>query len=135
MRLFSLIACTSVSMSISFSIDPAFTPSEQEEIKRAAGAWNTIAKDHITFDGASWHIVKRDPGPGRPNGLCQSGQRLVLIRPEPYGATTYAVAIHEFGHVLGLGHVAAGVMNPVNASTQFTDQDLTECRRVGACEE
>jgi predicted Zn-dependent protease len=43
--------------------------------------------------------------------------------------------MHEIGHVLGLEHVARGVMgeNNLQATADFTDDDRNECRRVGVC--
>jgi hypothetical protein len=133
MRFLTLIACAAVPLA--FSVDPAFDDGQQADIARAASAWNARTIDRITFEAGEWRIEQRAPAPlgGRqPLGYCWNSKRLIQIHPE---AGVYAVALHEFGHAHGLGHVVGGVMDPHASHTEFTAGDMAECRRAGACKE
>ncbi len=123
-----LAACTP----LRFSVDSAFTPDENAQILKAAHDWNVHSKRKISFDGDSWRILKQDPGTGY-NGWSSSSQHLIRIRPEHPGASVYEVALHEFGHALGLKHTTTGLMQAAVVNTEFTPEVLAECRRVGAC--
>jgi hypothetical protein len=126
-----LVACTPP---LAFVVAPTFTPDKQAQIAQAAATWNrlTVAEKRITLEGGEWSILEVDPGTGW-NGSCTPSRRIIRIHPEPHNATTYAVALHEFGHALGLMHTPRGVMNPEVATTEFSDEDFAECKRVEAC--
>ncbi len=129
-----LVSCASAPLA--FSVDPAFTGDEQTEIRRAADTWNAITQEPITFNGDEWRIEKRAPPPAGtyfPNGYCDGEKRLVLIHPLVTNPKIYEVVLHEFGHVLGLRHTSQGVMQAVATRTEFSAEDLEECRRVEAC--
>jgi hypothetical protein len=59
-------------------------------------------------------------------------------RPEEgVGACVRFVVLHELGHANGLGHTKEpGVMHGAaeDLHEHYTDSDLEECRRVGACD-
>ena len=106
------------------------------------------------MNGGKWRLAEEDPGTGY-NGHCYGPpKRLIQIAREPVGATTYAVALHEFGHAIGLRHLCAlvpneaaahqipmcatradplGVMDPSRVVDRFSPLDLAECHRAGAC--
>lgn len=117
-----------------FEVDPKFSADERSEIARAAEEWNARTKParRITFDGHAWRVLKEDPATGF-NGRADSSTRTIQIRPEHPGVSTYAIALHEFGHAVGLGHTDSGVMMAFTVSTEFTPDVIAECRRVGAC--
>lgn len=119
----------------SFDIDSGFSDADVGGIVRAMGRWNklTIPSKRMTLDRpSSWRIERRDPGTGF-NGECLWPDRVVLIRP---GSDAEMVFLHEGGHVLDLGHVpdGTGVMSKSDALPDFTEADMAECRRAGACE-
>lgn len=116
----------------SYQIDPAFTPSERNEIVQAAEQWNAITRpDHrIRFDGARWYIAKESPVAGY-DGWTNAATKRVSLNPQ---RPVYTLALHEFGHTLGLNHTINGVMHPTATSTIFSAEDIAECIRVNACD-
>jgi hypothetical protein len=62
--------------------------------------------------------------PGGYLGGCQSGEHLVYSNPR--------AVLHEFGHLLWLNHVPAGVMQAVHQGiiTEFSADDRAELFRV-----
>lgn len=151
-RVIALVVGMAGCARVAFVVDPAFSPSEDMELARAAREWNALTKpDHrIVLTGGAWSVVKQAPADGY-NGYTMGHE--VEIAPGTPGASVYAVAKHEFGHALGLGHVCrgpldmpratvpqcdvdgggVGVMDPMNVVTVFSPLDIAECRRVGAC--
>lgn len=132
--LFGLIAvaCTPA---VAYHPDPSFPDDDVEQIWQAARAWDAIVKpEKRIHNGSDWTVVRAEPPGGFGyNGLCRQSVRTIWIRPEPFGATTYQVAIHEWGHALGLGHTRTGVMMPNTVSAEFTQDVIEECRRARAC--
>lgn len=130
-----LFACLLACHPLAFSVDPAFSPDAQAQILRAAADWNTRTNTahQISFDGNSWHFLSAEPPEGGYNGLTKMSERTIWCRPIPIGATYYDVALHEFGHALGLGHATTGVMMATTVSDEFTPEVMAECRRAGAC--
>lgn len=125
-----VVACTPP---VAYRADVAFTDDEQAQVWRAATTWNerTLPERRIT-QGTIWRVLKQEP-PHSFNGECSQRARTIWIRPEPRGATVYEVALHEFGHALGLGHTSTGVMMAAEVSTEFTSDVMAECKRAGAC--
>ncbi len=116
-------------------IDAVFTDQQQAEIRRAAADWNKFTTRVVTFapEGeGDWLILPAKVTLDRL-GYAQRKRRLIRINPVTPDDQVYAVALHEFGHALGLGHVKQGVMDPDRQTIVFSDDDMAECRRAGAC--
>ncbi len=130
--LLAMTASSCASGDVDAEIDVVFTQAQASEITRAAKRWNefTSRSVHIVSDG-EWLIVPATSPKGL--GYAQGARRLIRISPVTPDDQIYAVALHEFGHALGLNHVVKGVMDPDRQTIDFSPEDIAECKRCGAC--
>ena len=108
-----------------------FSCAEQADVYKAADKWNAVAIEPIAFGRGEWRIDRVDLPIGTAGETSLS--KHVIRIAQRHEATTFQVILHEFGHAHRLSHVASGVMQPAAAPTEFTAEDMAECRRVEAC--
>jgi hypothetical protein len=127
-----LMLLTSCTTPLAFDVSPAFDAEERAQIAQAAADWNarTVPAMQITLAGGDWRLVKETP-PGGYDGARFASRHLIMISPDDR-VSTYSIALHEFGHAIGLEHTTTGVMHPV-AEHEFTPEVMAECARVVAC--
>lgn len=135
--LLAIVGLSCGNAEITYTIDSAFTFAQAQEIHSAAEAWNerTMAKlvdvsDVTGRDLGEWYILPSTP-PGGWQGYSMGKRKLVRLDPT---MPVYPTALHELGHVLGLKHVARGVMDPARQTVVFSWEDTLECERVEACQ-
>ena len=141
----------SITTAVSYTIhgDANFTPAERSTIEWAAGEWGRFtdgrARIRMVWDYTDVTYM-----------AFQSVPHLRRLRPEDVPSPTVAgweydhvnialmpdlcpvfvgCALHELGHLVGLGHVMQSgcVMSAWNPASTFQPPDLTECQRVGLC--
>lgn len=132
---------------LTFRFDADIDASTQALIESAAKPWNerTFEDRRITFapDGA-WRISVTDDLEAQAVGrTCKHAggfdcalPQWIRIRPGHGEERTYGVAMHEFGHALGVAHLdegRVGVMSANVLTTTFSDDDRTACVVAGAC--
>jgi hypothetical protein len=115
-----------------------FTPDEMASIRRAAAKWNTVLVRPMNIDPSGpWHVVKDTPPDRWTKGFVGQtfyAEKLIFIEPGLSPDAFYKTVLHEFGHLNGLHHVQGqSVMAPSASSTEFSEEDMEECRTVGAC--
>lgn len=169
LMLLTVLSC-STDEPITLRLDPSWSAADVASIEQAVNDWNavTLPSSQLAItSGGAIYIEHADPMirllaqgltreqifqlEGLPElaanpsiglgGWCYARERLVQINPSPLPGSTYAIALHELGHVLGLRHTRddVGVMSiiapPPAALVDFrlTPSDLAECRRAGRC--
>lgn len=120
-------------------VDPAFTLTERAQLRDAAEKWNAVSNHHITVldepcDGDEECIAKRHTRPVL--GTCRRSAEFITIDPSVQGDLFTHVALHEFGHLIGIiNHTETGVMSAsVETPTEITPVDLAACRAVESCD-
>jgi hypothetical protein len=115
-----------------------FSPEERAAVHRAAAKWDTILRNPMQVDPQGpWHIIKQTPPDRFTKGFIGEtlhGQQLIYIEPGLSPDVFYRTVLHEFGHLNGLHHVQGqSVMAPGAPVIEFSEEDMEECRTVGAC--
>lgn len=123
----------------------SFSDANVVTFERAATKWNGVSTRSLLFtpDHAEWTIIvglSPPDGCGPPSAprYCTAGwtdapTHQVRIYPSLASDELYSTTLHEFGHVLGLGHTQAGIMRPGSGATEFSADDIAECRKHGRC--
>ena len=113
-------------------VDPGeWSAAQLADIASAVDAWQALAPGRVGLD-----LVDSEPNVTRAELGPLSGHYYAERIQLEAGPRMRAVAMHEIGHALNLGHVEGhAVMAPSvdTVSDNFTALDLDECARAGAC--
>jgi hypothetical protein len=134
-----------------YFVTPEFSTEERASLESSVTRWNEraitklclfdrVSSDHddrhIVYKGrvGEWTGVEVEPGK-TAIGLYRSWPDTIGILEGLSLDDFELVALHEFGHSHDLAHTARpALMAPsIGSATDFTEIDMTECRRVGAC--
>ncbi len=127
---------------------PKWSVEEQTHLQNAANRWNAFAKREViavrpNTSGPTCTIFEEQPPPPAI-GYFKGRSGNILIAPlyscaSPLGkdmACFEAIAMHEMGHLLGLGHLPEGedgIMRATTGALDFSDADHEACVNSGIC--
>lgn len=139
-----------------FVVAPEFTADERHALESSVERWNNVAIERfclrdakqgeaeqtthgvfrIAYKSPYWEQLSKNFGGANLIGVHFGGSDQIGIVDALAPDVFEVVAVHEFGHARGLRHVSPpAIMAAIAGSAfDFTDNDMSECRRVGACE-
>lgn len=123
---------------LSCEIDQTFSASRAESIRLAAKAWTVLCQQEVFFTSNGDWLVVSAAVPGGWRGSVDPDRHIFRIDPAlTPDDLVFAVALHEFGHLLGLRHLPHGVHGVMagpddsDIHLEFSDADVIQARRSG----
>ena len=125
--------CGTFDGDVEIEIDSGFSNEDRFAIATAAAKWNTVTRRKIIVASRGDVLVISADNPTGYAGWESSRWDLVRIDPDAPREHVYSIALHEFGHMLGIRHTRSGVMHPSERHWELSEEDLAACRRAWAC--
>lgn len=114
------------------------TPQDQAVVRIAAGQWE-FAHEPIELivepcPSVFQHCFTRGRH-GTDLGASIRDNDWITVDPSVTGPLFHHVALHEFGHLIGIReHTVHGVMSVSEFLVELTEHDIEACRAAAACD-